>query len=314
MRFGSRGREDEGRPVPQTPQQAVPVQPASHTQTAPQAPSLDRAVPPSKRLQRVAEHFHSQTELLAAMREQFEAEMEPMQELLVRQAQAMHRLMSNLDERLRPLNEYADGEEANLHALESRIAAGGPDHVARAFQPYLEDQRNRINSTRSQIEQQRVPFAQYGEDARDAVEVALSRFDHDMDALEQNLAEQRRVMMRMLDAMRSEAFAAVKAYLDGRQEAIGQIAGGGSTDPQEIGRAMQSLRGEVEGMARQSDHIKQVLDKTDLSDRQLVSMSVVGPRAMQTPAMPAMPAQPVTPPAPAITMEDVDGASAASDA
>ena len=77
------------------------------------------------------------------MREQFETEMAPMQDLLVRQAQAMQRLMTNLEERLRPLNEYADGEETNLHALESRIAAGGPDHVARAFQPYLEDQRNR---------------------------------------------------------------------------------------------------------------------------------------------------------------------------
>ena len=133
-----------------------------------------------------------------------------------------------------------------------------------------------------------------------------------MDALEQNLAEQRRVMMRMLDAMRSEPFAAVKAYLDGRQEAVGQIAGGGSTDPQEIGRAMQALRGEVEGMARQSDHIKQVLDKTDLSDRQLVSMSVVGPRAMQQQPTPATP--PATPSAPTITMDDIDGASAASDA
>ena len=313
MRFGSRGRDDEGRTPPLVPQSAHPLQPASLA--TPQAPSMERAVPPSKRLQRIAEHFHQQGELLAAMREQFEVEMTPMQDLLVRQAQAMHRLMANLDERLRPLNEYADGEESNLHALESRIAAGGPDHVARAFQPYLEDQRNRINSTRTQIEQQRIPFAQYGDDAREAVEVALSRFDHDMDALEPNLAEQRRVTMRMLDAMRSESFAAVKAYLDGRQEAVGQIAGVGSTDPQEIGRAMQSFRTEVEGMARQSDHIKQVLDKTDLADRQLVSMSVVGPRAMQTPPAPAMPAAPAPsmPSMPGLS-GDGDSADAASDA
>ncbi len=65
-------------------------------------------------------------------------------------------------------------------------------------------------------------------------------------------------------------------------------------------------------MARQSDHITQVLDKTDLSDRQLVSMSVVGPRAMQQQPTPATP--PAAPSVPAITMEDVDGASAASDA
>lgn len=310
MRFGSRGRDDEGRTPPPVPHTAHPIQPAN---SPPQVPSLERAVPPSKRLQRIAEHFHQQGELLAAMREQFDAEMTPMQDLLVRQAQAMHRLLANLDERLRPLNEYADGEEANLHALESRISAGGPDHVARAFQPYLEDQRSRINSTRTQIEQQRIPFVQYGEDAREAVEVALSRFDHDMDALEQTLAEQRRVMMRMLDAMRSESFAAVKAYLDGRQEAVGQIAGAGSTDPQEIGRAMQTFRTEVEGMARQSDHIKQVLDKTDLADRQLVSVSVVGPRAMQTPPAPAMPAAPSMPSMPGLSGEG-DGASAASEA
>ncbi|MBM4411596.1 MAG: hypothetical protein FJ037_09825 [Chloroflexi bacterium] len=166
---------------PAVPLPARSGQPGS---TVPQAPSVERAVPPSKSLQRVAEHFHQQGELLAAMREQFETEMAPMQDLLVRQAQAMQRLMTNLEERLRPLNEYADGEEANLHALESRISAGGPDHVARAFQPYLEEQRNRINPTRGQIDQQRIPFVQYGEDAREAVEVALSRFDHDLDALE----------------------------------------------------------------------------------------------------------------------------------
>ncbi len=81
----------------------------------------------------------------------------------------------------------------------------------------------------------------------------------------------------------------MKAYLDGRQEAVGQIAATGSTDPQEIGRAMQAFRNEVEGMARQSDHIKQVLDKTDLADRQLISISAVGPRTMQAPP-PAAPA------------------------
>ena len=111
MRFGSRGREDEGRTMPPVPQPALPAQPASHMPTPLQAPAIERAVPPSKRLQRVAEHFHSQGELLAAMRDQFETEMEPMQDVLVRLAQAMQRLISNLDERLRPLNEYADGEE-----------------------------------------------------------------------------------------------------------------------------------------------------------------------------------------------------------
>ncbi|MBM4411597.1 MAG: hypothetical protein FJ037_09830 [Chloroflexi bacterium] len=112
----------------------------------------------------------------------------------------------------------------------------------------------------------------------------------------------------MLDAMRSESFAAVKAYLDGRQEAVGQIAATGSTDPQEIGRAMQSFRNELEGMARQSDHIKQVLDKTDLADRQLISIAAVEPRTMQTPpAAVAAPAKPGS-------SGDGETASAAADA
>ena len=71
------------------------------------------------------------------MREQFEAEMEPLHELLVRQSAAMQRVMANLEERLRPVAEYANSEEANLEALAQRIAAGGADHVARSFAPYL---------------------------------------------------------------------------------------------------------------------------------------------------------------------------------
>ena len=61
-------------------------------------------------------------------------------------------LLVNLEERLRPLNEYADGEEANLDALESRMNAAGADHVARSFADYLADQRGRIASTRGQID------------------------------------------------------------------------------------------------------------------------------------------------------------------
>src|SRR5690606_35071530 len=111
-------------------------------------------------------------------------------------------------------NEYADGEEANLSALEERIQAGGLDHVARSFSQYMEEQRRRIDETREQIDRQRVPFLEYGDAQRDTVETALSRFDNDIEALEANLAEQRRVMVRMLDAMRSETFAAVREYLD----------------------------------------------------------------------------------------------------
>ena len=120
MRFGS--RKDDGARVHE-------IVPASRSAVeVSQQPVL-----PSKRLQRVAEHFHTQMELLTTMRQQFEGEMEPLHELLVHQAATMQRMLANLEERLRPLNEYVDGEEANLDALEKRMNESGADHVARSF-------------------------------------------------------------------------------------------------------------------------------------------------------------------------------------
>jgi len=156
--------------------------------------------------------------------------------------------------------------------------AAGADHVARSFADYLADQRARIESTRGQIDQQRLPFLQYGEEQRDAVEVALSRFDADMEALEQNLAEQRKVMMRMLDSMRSDAFSAVKDFLVSRQEALGALASSGSTDPTEIGRSVQQLRRSLEPLANDSAQVRAVLDRVDQADRRLLSTAPPAPR------------------------------------
>lgn len=260
MRFGSR-REDDGRPAP--------VSPASRSV----AEAAEQPVLPSRRLQRLAEHFHAQGELLATMRDQFEEEMEPLHELIVKQSQTMQAMLQNLEERLRPLNEYADGEEANLSALEEHIRAGGQDHVARSFSQYLEEQRRRIEETRQQIDEQRMPFLEYGDAQRETVEAALSRFDTDLDALEENLAEQRRVMVRMLDAMRSDTFAAVKEFLDGRQEALAGLAEAGSTDPVEISRAAQSLREGLQALAEKSDYVRSLLDQTEQADRALASVA-----------------------------------------
>ena len=194
------------------------------------------------------------------MRQEFETEMEPLHELPVPQASTMRRLLTNLEERLRPLNEYADGEEANLNALEHRMNESGSDHVARSFAEYLAEQRGCISATRSQIDHQRMPFLEYGEEQHDTVEVALSRFDADMDALETNLAEQRKVMLRMLDSMRSETFAAVKNFLVSRQDALSALAGAGSTDPAEIGRSVQYLRRALELMA-DTPQVRPVLER-----------------------------------------------------
>ncbi|GMU41905.1 MAG: hypothetical protein AMXMBFR23_27710 [Chloroflexota bacterium] len=277
MRFGSR-REDDGRPSE--------VLPASRSV----AEVREQPVTPSRRLQRLAEHFQAQGDLLNTMRAQFEDEMEPLQELMQKQAQAMHRLLSNLEERLRPLNEYADGEEANLRALEQRIQGGGTDHVARNFAPYVEEQRRRISQTREQIDQQRTPFVEYGQQQRETIETALSRFDADIDALEQNLAEQRRVMMRMLDAMRSETFTAVKEYLGGRQAALAEMAASGSTDPAEIGRTVQQLRRSLEQLAGKSDVARAVLEQADQADRALISVAPGRPRAIREEAPAPAPA------------------------
>lgn len=272
MRFGSR-KDDDGR--------AQEVVPASRSAVE----VAQQPVMPSKRLQRIAEHFHTQAELLATMRQEFESEMEPLHELLVRQAGTMQRLLTNLEERLRPLNEYADGEEANLDALERRMNESGSDHVARSFAEYLADQRGRIAATREQIDQQRMPFLQYGEEQRDTVEVAISRFDADMDALETNLAEQRKVMLRMLDSMRSETFTAVKEFLVSRQEALAALAGAGSTDPAEIGRSVQQLRRALEPVA-ETPQVRPVLERVDQADRRLVAAAPATPRPRMVPGTP----------------------------
>jgi len=269
MRFGSR-RDDESRPTPPAPT------PASYSV----AEAAEQPVLPSRRLQRVAEHFRAQSELLGTMRDQFEDEMEPLHELIVRQAQAMQALLQNLEDRLRPLNEYADGEEANLSALEERIRAGGQDHVARSFSTYLTEQRRRIDETREQIDHQRMPFIEYGDAQRETVETALQRFDSDIEALEANLAEQRRVMMRMLDAMRSESFTAVRDYLEGRQQVLADLAAAGSTDPTEISQGAQALRADLRDIAAKSDHVRNLLEQAEAADRALAA-TVPSPRPLR---------------------------------
>ena len=237
-------------------------------------------VVPSQRLQRMAEFFGAQQHLLESIQQQYEDEVQPLNALLGRQAQTQQRLLANLETRLRPLNEYADGEEANLDALEQRMMEQGPDFIQRSFSEYLETQRQRIGDTRDQIDEQRFPLLQYGEEQRDAVEVALSRFDADVEALELNLAEQRKLLMRMLDAMRSDSFVAVKRFLEAREGTMADLAESGITDPGQIGQSAQNLRDAVDAMASQSVHIQSVLEVTDSADSALVNSAPAGPHAL----------------------------------
>ncbi len=267
MRFGSRSnrREDVEGMVDALPagQQAAGGQPGG-----------------SPRLERLAEYFSAQFELLEQMRSQVDQEIAPLTELLMRQRTTMQRLLTNLDQRLRPLNDYADSEESNLAALEERLSGEGTEFVRRSFQGYLAQQRGRIDETRTRIDDQRQPFLQFGEDQTDTVEVALSRFDSDIEALEGNLTEQRKVMMRMLDAMRSDSFLAVKEFLSGREGALAEAAESGVTDPAEISGTLRGLGADAGQSSSDDSHLGAVLDASQSADDRLSAASPAGPRAL----------------------------------
>ncbi len=234
----------------------------------------------SPRLERLAEYFNAQFELVEQMRSQVELEIAPLTELLMRQRTTMQRLLTNLDQHLCPLNDYADSEESNLAALEERLNSEGTEFVWRSFRDYLAQQRRRIDETRTRIDDQRQPLLQFGEDQTETVEVALARFDSDVEALEGNLAEQRKVMMRMLDAMRSDSFLAVKELLSGREGALAEAAEGGVTDPAEIGGTLRGLGADAGQISSDDSHLAAVLDASRSADERLSAASPAGPRAL----------------------------------
>ena len=280
MRLGSRNTENQNAVTGDAGafEEGTSVIPASSSMSEVGVPP----VMPSPRLERLAQFFGAQQHLLESIQQEHEAEMHPLEVLLQRQSQTQQALLANLETRLRPLNEYADGEEANLDALEQRMSEQGPDFIQRSFSEYLETQRRRISETRDQIDEQRLPLLRYGDEQRDSVEVALARFDADVEALELNLAEQRKLLMRMVDGMRSDSFVAVKSFLEAREASMAELAIRGVTDPAEIANSAQNLRDAVDAMASQSVHIQAVLEATDTADDELMAASPAGPRALPT--------------------------------
>ena len=272
MRFGSRSnrREDVERAVDASPAaRAGDGQPAE-----------------SPRLERLAEYFNAQFELLDQTRSQVEQEIAPLTELLTRQRTTMRLLLTNLDQRLRPLNDYADSEESNLAALEERLDGDGTEFVWRSFRDYLAQQRRRIDETRTRIDDQRQPLLEFGKDQTETVEVALSRFDSEIEALEGNLAEQRKVMMRMLDAMRSDSFLAVKEFLSGREGALAETAESGVTDPAEMSVTLRRLDTEAGQISPDDSNLGAVLDASQSADERLGAASPAGPRALPSVSQP----------------------------
>lgn len=244
-------------------------------------PSLAQASPPlaSQRLRRAADYFSAQEELLREMRHQVELETAPLAELLFRQHTTLQQTLQNLDEGLRPVNEYADQEEANLAALEQRISVDGMDFIARSFAEYVTAQRQRIESARAHIDDQRSPFLRFAEDQRFAMEVALSRFDDDLQALEHNLAEQRKVLMRLIDAMRSESFMSVRELLTARHARLDELSQEGLTDPIEIASQLNALRTEL-SLEGGGTHLQAVVAATDAADQRLASAGAPVPRTV----------------------------------
>ena len=225
----------------------------------------------SPRLQRLVAYFASQLELMKEMSEQVESETEPLRQLLARQRGTIERVLSNLDERLGPVRDYAANEESNLETLQERISGEGMDFIARSFSEYGTQQRQRIAETRQRIDDQREPFEQLVADQRAAVELTLSRFDADIEALEGNLSDQRRIIMRLLDAMRSQDFGDVREFIDAREQVLADAAERGVTDPAEIAASMQALRRSLCPGATGNAHLDRVLEGAAAADERLLN-------------------------------------------
>ena len=254
-------------------------------------PANDRAVRPtaagegrdpgaeiaSPRLQRLSSYFRAQLELMEEMSRQMEAETRPLIELLARQRGTVERVLENLEDRLGPIREYAESEEANLDFFQERMKGDGMDSIARSFSDYVAQQRQRIAETHQRVDGQREPFEQLALDQRDAVELALSRFDSDIAALEGNLSEQRRVLMRLLDSLRSEDFHEVREFLGARDEALAAAAERGITDPAEIAVSMQALRRALRPGGGNAQ-LDRALEEAEEADERL--LNAYGPPAM----------------------------------
>lgn len=232
----------------------------------------------STRLRRLGEYFAAHSELLAEMRRQTEAETAPFQQLLNQQAETSRYLVQSLDLRLRPLLEYAVSEEQNLAALEEEMASQGMEFIARSFSDYVAQQRLRIRETRSHIEMQRAPYQAHSDAQREAIEMALSRFDEDVAMLEHNLAEQRKIMMRMLDAMRSEAFVAAREYLAAREAEMRESARAGITDPAAITMRLREAGAQLSGVDSTA-YLERLVQHVQSTDERFAQGTGIAPDA-----------------------------------
>ena len=234
----------------------------------------------SARLHRIQQFFLHQEELTDSMHEDYINLIHPLRELIADHEKTQERLLKNLEIQLLPLNEYADDQQNTLDELEGKMSEDGFGFLQRAFSETIEAHRATIAKTRMQISQQLDPMVQFDEQQRKSVDLALQRFDEDINALEDNLAQQRQLLTRMVDTMRSDSFTAVQEFLREREIRLSDIANSGMTDPGAIAESMQNLHDEHIAQTDQSSHMTTVMDLTNRADTDLADASLGKPHAL----------------------------------
>ena len=234
----------------------------------------------SARLHRIQQFFLHQEELTDSMHEDYINLIHPLRELIADHEKTQERLLKNLEIQLLPLNEYADDQQNTLDELEGKMSEDGFGFLQRAFSETIEAHRATIAKTRMQISQQLDPMVQFDEQQRESVDLALQRFDEDINALEDNLAQQRQLLTRMVDTMRSDSFTAVQEFLREREIRLSDIANSGMTDPGAIAESMQNLHDEHIAQTDQSSHMTTVMDLTNRADTDLADASLGKPHAL----------------------------------
>ena len=234
----------------------------------------------SARLHRIQQFFLHQEELTDSMHEDYINLINPLRELIAGHEKTQEHLLKNLEIQLLPLNEYADDQQNTLDELEGKMSEDGFGFLQRAFSETIEAHRATIAKTRMQISQQLDPMVQFDEQQRESVDLALQRFDEDINALEDNLAQQRQLLTRMVDTMRSDSFTAVQEFLREREIRLSDIANSGMTDPGAIAESMQNLHDEHIAQTDQSSHMTTVMDLTNRADTDLADASLGKPHAL----------------------------------
>ena len=234
----------------------------------------------SARLHRIQQFFLHQEELTDSMHEDYINLIHPLRELIAGHEKTQERLLKNLEIQLLPLNEYEDDQQNTLDELEGKMSEDGFGFLQRAFSETIEAHRATIAKTRMQISQQLDPMVQFDEQQRESVDLALQRFDEDINALEDNLAQQRQLLTRMVDTMRSDSFTAVQEFLREREIRLSDIANSGMTDPGAIAESMQNLHDEHIAQTDQSSHMTTVMDLTNRADTDLADASLGKPHAL----------------------------------